>query len=158
MTTETKQMFTRRIVSANRTQLVVVTYDMLLAYMADAKESCEAGNIQEFEQNAGYARDCVKELRSSLNFDYEISNGLFAVYCFVERELARMSCSHKADTMDALIQMLTKLRDAFDAVSQSDTSEPLMENAQDVYAGYTYGRNDLNESLTNYGGARGFVV
>lgn len=158
MTTETKQMFTRRIAGANRTQLVVITYDMLLTYMDDARKSCEAGNIQEFVRNTGYARDCVKELRSSLNFDYELSSGLFAIYCFVERELARMSFSHKADTMDALVKMLTKLRDAFDTASQSDTSEPLMENAQDVYAGYTYGRNDLNESLTNYSGERGFVV
>ena len=33
-----------------------------------------------------------------------------------------------------------------------------MENIQSVYAGLTYGRTDLNESLVNYDAKRGFLV
>lgn len=36
MTKEMKQIFTRRITHANRTQLVVILYDMILTYLKDA--------------------------------------------------------------------------------------------------------------------------
>lgn len=36
MTTEKKQMFTRRITQANKTQLTVIVYEMLSAYLEDA--------------------------------------------------------------------------------------------------------------------------
>ena len=48
MTTEKKQMFTRRITQANRTQLVVIVYEMLLVYLEDAIHAYEADNKQEY--------------------------------------------------------------------------------------------------------------
>ena len=51
-----------------------------------------------------------------------------------------------------------KLHDAYQAISEKDNSEPLMMNTQNVYAGYTYGRTDVNESVSNYGAVRGYCV
>ena len=34
-------------------------------------------------------------------------------------------------------------------IAAEDTSEPVMHNAQAVYAGYTYGRNSLNEQTVD---------
>ena len=45
MTKEMKQIFTRRITQANRTQLVVVVYDMLLTYLDDAKKAYSVDKI-----------------------------------------------------------------------------------------------------------------
>ena len=42
---------------------------------------------------------------------------------------------------------MTKLKAAFEEVAKQDTSEPLMENTQQVYAGLTYGKGSLNEVL-----------
>ena len=63
-----------------------------------------------------------------------------------------------AEQLTQIIGMFQKLRDAYHTISREDTSQPLMQNAQDVYAGYTYSRTDVNESLSRYGAARGYCV
>ena len=82
MTKENKQIFTRRITQANRTQLVVIVYEMLLVYLEDAVKAYEAEDKQEFVRNLKLARECIGQMRTSLNFQYELSKNLFAIYCF----------------------------------------------------------------------------
>ena len=48
---------------------------------------------------------------------------------------------------DAVREVMTKLKEAFEEVAKQDTSGPLMENTQQVYAGLTYGKGSLNEVL-----------
>ena len=62
--------------------------------------------------------------------------------------------SLKVDNLDTIEMIFTKLRDAYQQISSQDQSYPLMENIQSVYAGLTYGRTDLNESLVNYDAKR----
>ena len=151
-------MFTRRITQANRTQLVVVSYDIFLEHLDDAANAHNDGNTEEFTKSIQMARECILQMRSALDFQYELSKNLFSLYNFADRELAGDMFGNKADNLDALRQMFKKLRDAYDTVSKDDTSEPLMDNIQDVYAGFTYGRNDINENLIDYGEERGFRV
>lgn len=158
MDKETKQMFTRRITQANGTQLVVILYEMLLVYLEDAQTAHCQQDSEEFCRNLQAARGCIGELRESLSFEYEIARNLFSIYCFADRTLAGDIAGGRAEQIDALQAIFTKLRDAFDTVSGMDTSAPLMDNIQDVYAGITYGRTDVNESLANYDAGRGFRV
>lgn len=158
MTKEMKQIFTRRITQANRTQLVVIVYDMLLTYLDDARKAYSVDNMYEFVSDLESARKCISELRSSLNFEYELSKSLFSIYAFADRKLAAGICSFDADSLGMIAGMFQKLRDAYHTISRKDDSEPLMENIQGVYAGFTYGRTDVNESLVNYGAKRGYCI
>ena len=54
--------------------------------------------------------------------------------------------------------MVRKLKDAYETISEQDDSGAVMENTQAVYAGLTYGRGALNESLADQGSSRGFRV
>lgn len=158
MTTEKKQMFTRKITQANRTQLVVIVYEMLLVYLEDARNAHEAKDRKEFVHNLGLARECIGQMRTSLNFEYELSRNLFSLYCYADKELAKDIYGFKTDNLDVIQMIFTKLHDAYYAISSQDQSGPLMDNIQSVYAGLTYGRTDLNESLTNYDVKRGFLA
>ena len=158
MTKEMKQIFTRRITQANRTQLVVVVYDMLLTYLDDAKKAYSVDNMDEFVSDIEYARNCIAELRSSLNFEFELSKTLFSIYSFADRKLASDIYSFDAENLDAISKLFEKLRDAYHKVSKEDTSEPLMANVQGVYAGLTYGKTDINESFGDYGNKRGYYI
>lgn len=158
MTKENKQMFTRRITQANRTQLVVILYEMLLVYLEDAQKAHAAEDQQEFVRNLELARECISEMRTSLNFDYELSKNLFAIYCFADKELASDIFGNKTENLDALKTIFTKLHDAYATISEQDETGPLMDNIQDVYAGLTYGKGDVNESLVNYDTGRGYTV
>lgn len=158
MTKEMKQIFTRRITQANRTQLVVILYDMILTYLKDAATAQEIGCGQEFKKDMQCARNCISEMRSSLDFNYDLSRNLFAIYAFADRELAHDMQGISVEQLAQITGMFQKLRDAYHTISKEDQSQPLMENAQDVYAGFTYNRTDVNESLSQYGSARGFCI
>lgn len=158
MTKEMKQIFTRRITQANRTQLVVILYDMILTYLKDAATAQEIGCGQEFKKDMQCARNCISELRGSLNFNYDLARNLFAIYAFADRELAHDMQGISAEQLSQLTGMFQKLRDAYYTISKEDQSKPLMENAQDVYAGFTYNKTDVNESLSKYGAARGYCI
>ena len=158
MTKEMKQIFTRRITQANRTQLVVILYDMILTYLKDAATAQEIGCEQEFKKDMQCARNCISELRGSLDFNYDLARNLFAIYAFADRELAHDMRGISAEQLVQITGMIQKMRDAYHTISKEDQSQPLMENAQDVYAGFTYNRTDVNESLSQYGGARGYRI
>jgi flagellar protein FliS len=158
MTNEMKQVFTRRITQANRTQLLVVVYDMLIAYIDDGIKAQEVGNETEFKRSLELARDCIADLRCSLDFEYELSKNLFSIYAYADRELSNDIYGYKTDNLEAIKDMFQKLREAYHTVSKEDKSEPLMENTQDVYAGFTYGRTDVNETLGNFDSSRGYSV
>ncbi len=158
MTSEKKQIFTRRITQANRTQLVVVVYDIFLEYLSDALDAYEEGNGDEFGLSLQMALECIYEMRSALDFKYEPAKNLFAIYNYAERELAGNLFKNRADNLEEIKKMFTKLRGAYAEISRNDTSEPLMDNIQDIYAGLTYGKTDINESFINYDAERGFRV
>ena len=50
------------------------------------------------------------------------------------------------------------MREGFAEAAKKDTSAPLMRNTQQVYAGITYGKNDINENYTESDNKRGFLV
>ena len=86
-------------------------------------------------------------VRNQPDFSMNWQGNLFSLYCYADRELARDMFSLKVDNLDTIEMIFTKLRDAYQQISSQDQSGPLMENIQSVYAGLTYGRTDLNESL-----------
>ena len=158
MTTEKKQTFTRRITQANRSQLVVIVYEMLLVYLEDAMNAYEEDKKEDFRENLRMARECIGQMRTSLNFDYNISRNLFAIYCFADREIAKDMYSLKKENLDVIKMIFIKLHDAYYVVSTKDESGPLMDNIQTVYAGLTYSKSDLNEDFMNYDIKRGYLA
>ena len=56
------------------------------------------------------------------------------------------------------MDMIKELRESYEKISSQDTSAPIMENAQTVYAGLTYGKDSLNENLSAQSIHRGFRV
>ena len=157
MTNELKQTFTRKITQANRTQLVVIVYEMLLVYLEDARKAFDEDQKTSFKENIRMARECIGQMRTSLNFQYELSRNLFSIYCFADKELASDMYRYKTDNLDVIQMIFTKLHDAYYQISDQDKSAPLMDNIQSVYAGLTYSKGKLNESLmSNNYATRGF--
>ena len=59
--------------------------------------------------------------------------------------------------LDEADVIMKKLRNSFETAAADDKSAPLMDNAQKVYAGMTYGRGRLTESFINDDN-RGFLA
>mgnify|MGYP003297288079 CR=1 FL=1 len=158
MTKELKQQFTLKISQANKTGLVVILYEMMLIYLEEATLAHQKEDTADFRLSIKRARACLHELMSSLHFEYAISGNLLQLYTYADRQLTKADIRNCAEELMVVKQIIESLHGAFELVSEQDTSEPLMGNTQTVYAGLTYGKNRLTESLADQGSSRGFFV
>lgn len=158
MTNESKQTYTRRISQANKTELVVILYEIFCDYAREAESSLLSGERAALKESLGRARGCVNELMESLHFEHEIAAGLLELYLYVYRELLKCEMDKDSTHLENTLKVMIPLKDAYASISSQDTSGPVMSNAQTVVAGLTYGRNDINESMTDQGAQRGFYV
>lgn len=158
MTKELKQQFTLKITQANKTQLVVILYEMLLTYIEEACDAHEKEDRDGFRDGIRKARGCLKELMTSLHFEYEPAMNLLQLYLYANKELARADIRNSVEELEHVKKIMVKLHEAYEKISGQDTSGPVMSNTQTVYAGLTYGKNTLTESLADQGSNRGFRV
>lgn len=158
MTKELKQEYTLKITQANKTQMITILYEMLLIYSDEAKEACRLENREGFREGIRKARGCVNELLASLNFDYELAMNFMQLYLYVNRELAKAEVRNIIEPLENVDKIIKQLHDAYEKLGTMDNSGPVMENVQTVYAGLTYGRNNLIENLADQGSDRGFRV
>ena len=157
MTSEKKQEYTRRITQANRSGLVLIKFEMLFDYFDDICRAFHENNQQAAANGVDYADAVLKSFQETLDFSYEISPRLYALYDFHRRQLSKVLIRDSLDDLQQSRKMLQKTYEAFAEAAKQDTSAPLMRNAQQVYAGYTYGRNDINESY-DVQSSRGFLA
>lgn len=150
--------FTRRISQCNRGGLVVVMYDIFFAYADDAKAAYEAEDWMAYKEALRKGAQAIDELISALNFSYELAGNLYSIYVFCKDSLAKSMYKRDISDMEHARRLMEKLYDGFVHAAKQDTSAPLMKNTQQVYAGYTYGRDDLVETCQDSDTSRGFLV
>ncbi|MCI6552627.1 MAG: flagellar protein FliS [Lachnospiraceae bacterium] len=156
MTKELKQKYTLKITQANKTQLITILYEMLLIYTDEAEEAYDREDRMEFRESIRKARGCVNELLGSLNFEYELAANFLQLYLYVNRELIKAEVQNQKAPLENAEKVIRGLHGAYEKLEVMDTSGPVMQNVQTVYAGLTYGRNHLNENLADQGIDRGF--
>ena len=148
MKAESVKIFTRRITSANKSEIIVIIYDIIEENLALAKKAFAEGDRKTYRNEIKQAISFVKELLVSLDMNYEVSKNLASLYIYVSRCLNFALVSGKKEEIEAADKVLRKLGDSFREVAKTDESKPVMENTQRVYAGITYGRGlDLDETL-----------
>lgn len=149
MSSEKKQEYTLKITQANKTQLIVILYEMSLTYMSEAREAYERNDRKEFRQAISRTRGCINELMASLRFEYELAIRILELYMFVNKELARSEVRMNITHIDNACKIITELLTAYRGLSLKDDSLPVMENAQIVYSGLTYDRKSVLDSLSH---------
>ena len=157
MTSEEKQIFTRRITTANSTEMVVILYEMALCYLQDAECAYEERNREEFRLAIRRTRGCINELMNSLHMEYEPAPALLQLYLYCVRKLALSDVKYEKSGLAEIKKVLEPLKDAYKSLSELNESGPVMGNSQTVYAGLTYGRDTLNEELVGASN-RGFFA
>lgn len=150
MDNEKKLSFTRRISQANSTEMVVIIYDIALAYIEDAKAALQGAekNVDAFHSAVGSLQGCMSELGNSLNMEYELAGNLRQLYNYCLRVIGASEARLDADGLTEVEKVLKPLRDAYDQISGENKNGPVMGNSQSVFAGLTYGKEELIESLS----------
>lgn len=152
-----KQEFTRRLTQCNKGELIIIMYDIAFAYIDEAKVAYEQKNQEDFKTAIRKAQSSIDALSNALDFKYEVSKDLHQLYVHSKNLLAKAMYQNKTDAIEEAEKVLKGLYASFSETAKTDTSGPLMRNTQKVYAGYTYGRTSINESVLN-DNHRGFFV
>ncbi|MCR5416751.1 MAG: flagellar protein FliS [Pseudobutyrivibrio sp.] len=148
--------FTLKIASSNGSGLITILYEIYEEYEKDSLEEFRAGNV---DQAVAYAKKCaevVNHLQKDLNFEYKVSRDLYALYDYVQRNVAKSIYKANNEGLLEAKRIMDDLGDAFNQIAKEDMSEPLMHNTQHVIAGATYSRNSLNENIMGNQTGRGF--
>lgn len=157
MKKELLQEFAARVTQANRSELVVVIYEATLASIAEGKQRLAEGQVEEARTEIARARGMITELMSSLDLQYGISYYLRQLYIFAYQELCQGIALREPERFDHASDIFEKLLPSFQEVAKQDDSDAVMENVQTIYAGLTYGRGTLNETVgTGVDNNRGF--
>lgn len=158
MTKEDKREFTLRIAQANPTELTVILYDMLLCYLGEAEEAFQKEELPGLHEASRKARGCLNELLNSLHMEYAPAPELARLYLFCIRRLAAGEYGGKAAAWGEIRRIIRPLRQAYGSVAAQNTSGPVMNNSQTVYAGLTYGPGALTENVADQGANRGMFA
>ena len=146
MTKEEKNVFSLRIANSSKTELIVITYDIIANYVDAAQHAYSVDDLDLVVFNLQKAKQFLNNLSSCLNFEYGISYELMSLYIYMNNCLVRDITKRKPDSAETIKSVIDKLRASFDTISASDTSGKVMKNTEKVYVGYTYGRTStLNE-------------
>lgn len=157
MDNQLKQEFTRRLSQCNAGGMIVITYDIFFAYLEDVKTSWKVQDREEYKNAIRKSQRTLDELMRALDMGYEIAQTLYPIYLYCKEELAKVMYENRLERLEVVEDIMRCLYTSFVKAAEQDYSAPIMGNAQQVYAGMTYGRATLNESLMN-DDQRGFLV
>ena len=158
MVKEKQKDFARRISQANKTELVVITYDIILEEISEARKFRDMENLEDYRHAMKQAQRFLAELMSVLDFRYELSLQLMSLYEYVQRIFVKCDITAECSGLVSAENVLKGLRTSFEQVAKQDNSGSVMGNTESVFAGLTYGRDSLNEYSTAAGGNRGYLA
>ena len=157
MDQEAVTTFTRRITNGNKSQIIVVLFDMVLVDLDDATEGLKNHEQEEYMEALRHANEVLEHLQNALDFKYDISKDLYSLYDYCKRSIAKSMYSGRDEGINEAREVIEPLAEAFREVAENDDSAPLMENTQKIAAGLKYGKTDVNEAVDTNDN-RGFLA
>lgn len=168
MTREELNAYTMRITQANTSELAVILYEITIKYLKEAiqiyeekmkvpaETPAEAKLHAEEPENAFEtalvrAQNFLQELMSMSRTDSKVAADVMSLYLFIDRQLLMSIVKRQPVNLKECLDYLERLQSSFQEISKRDYDAPIMENAQQVYAGLTYGKGCLTESLDPMG-------
>lgn len=157
MKNELKQELTRRLCECNNGGLVLVMYDIYFGFSDDVKAALALNERAALKKAVADVQAALDELIGALDFKYPLAGQLYPLYSYCKRLFSTVLYALDVSLVDEADGIMKKLRSNFETVAAGDKSAPLMDNAQKVYAGMTYGKGRLTESFINDNN-RGFLA
>lgn len=159
MNKEKIQNYSTRITQANRTELLVIMYEIIESELSEAIDCYEEEDMQGFELALKNGQKFLGELMSTLDYKYPIAYQLLSIYKFINRTIILARIKQQVEHLVECVGIVENIKKGYEGIVKEDASEPLMKNVQKVYAGLTYGKGALNEISVNVNqGKRGLYA
>lgn len=137
-----------QVANATQGQLLRITYDLLLESLDSVKKHAKDQSEKEFGAALARSRQILQELIDTLDFKQEIAQDLLKIYVYINGLLIKSLMKYDDALIEESKDLINELLEGWDGVIKKDQKAiKVMNNAQQVYAGLTYGEKDLNESI-----------
>lgn len=129
------------VVNASRGELLCITYEILLENIDQAIKS-ECGEQKRYLDKG---LQIIRMLVEDLDFEIPLSVELFRIYIYVQGLLIQ---GKKVEKLEEAYRLLYKIYEAFKKITEEEINKrPSMQNAEMIYAGLTYGKNEMKETI-----------
>jgi flagellar protein FliS len=102
------------VLTAGPGELVLMLYEGCLKQVRLARLAIEEKLLEQKNSSLMKAQSIVSELMATLNFDYEISDSLYALYDYFLNELITANIDLDTKRLDNVENMLGELRDTWE--------------------------------------------
>lgn len=156
MTESTVKSYQNRIIQASKEQLLVITYELFIEEIMKALQALHEDKAEDFNRIMVKVHKLHRELTDNLDMSYPISRQLMSLYIYMNKKLIESSIKLEKEPLTEVKVLAEVLLEGFRKAATEESSESLVQNAQKVYAGLTYGKGTLNETVVNSIKDRGF--
>lgn len=116
------------IATAAPEELTLLLYNGAIKFMNIGKMKIEEKDIQGKNEALIRAQDIISELNYSLNMDYEISEGLRALYSFVLEKLIDANIENSIEDIDDAITVTKEMRETWVEVMKQVKNKSISAN------------------------------
>ncbi len=144
-----KEDYVARIAQASGVQLTIITYELAIHYIEEAKAlASHPGEKEAYGQAVNKARAAVESLMDTLDMAVTFSRELMPLYIYINKRLAEVYFNQNMALLDEAQTLLQTLLEGWQEVEKSQAdAAPLMDSAQQLYAGLTYKNGRLQEYI-----------
>lgn len=111
--------------TTNQKELIVMAYDGVLRFLAQARASMALTEIEATHTALVKARAIIEELASTLNMDEggEIARNLWSLYVFFMQKITETNFTKDFSHLDAIVPSIQELRDAWANLDLTSSDE-----------------------------------
>ncbi len=146
MTSEEMKTYQKRIAQAGIADLTLAMLEMEMQWIGEALDAYNGQRIEEFVSCVEKAQAVQVELMNVMNMENPLSVEIYSVFVYINKVLIHAKLKREPLDIARCSEMLRKYHESFSQIAKTDTGGPVMEQAEKVYAGLTYGSGGLVES------------
>ncbi len=148
MENKEKINWSARIVNATPSQLVLIIYELIFESIDEAIDYLRNKKYSDCESSLDRARKLIMELTHDLKMQSTLEYDFLSLYLFVNKLIIQGYCRRDEQKLIKAKKILTNLYNGLcEAEKKVPKEEAVIKNAQQIYAGLTYGKGTLNESM-----------
>lgn len=103
----------QQILTASPAELTLMLYNGAIRFINESIKAVNEKNLEKTNNSSLRAQDIVRELRCTLDMQYEISQGYFQLYEYIEYRLTQANLKKDAQQFAEAKELLQELRDAW---------------------------------------------
>ena len=113
-----------KVNTASKRELVLMLYDGLLQFLSMAEESMKKDDLDQANHYITRSRRIIAEFLSSIRPETgEVARNMQSLHFFCFKKLVEANLKKEPDELGAVMEVITKLRDGWQEMQESDSSE-----------------------------------